>query len=199
MKVFSLIGEELARIHQIKLPRAGFIGPEMKIGNQFGSFGLFLKEYIAGVLTSLAEDRLASKVRDRLLKLVEEKWHLVLAAEPASHLVHCDFNPKNIMVSEDDESVVTGILDWEFCLSGNGYIDLGNFFRFPCDYPDGSQEEFVNGYETGGGKVNQHWKDISLLMDLGNMCSFLERREDYQKTFRTARAVIHGTLDYFGY
>src|SRR5437879_11569923 len=26
------------------------------------------------------------------------------------------------------------IVDWEFCVSGNGLIDIGNFFRFSYDY-----------------------------------------------------------------
>jgi hypothetical protein len=103
------------------------------------------------------------------------------------------------MVSTSSKPVVTGILDWEFSLSGNGYIDIGNFFRFPYDYPEGVQENFIEGYKAVKDDLREDWREISLLMDLGNMASFLERKEDYQKTFRTARTVIDNTLNYFGY
>jgi len=43
------------------------------------------------------------------------------------------------------------------------------------------------------------WFDVAKLMDLASMCSFLERPEDYQESFRTARVVIESTLEYFGY
>lgn len=198
-KMFFLLGQELARIHCVELPRPGFIGPEMKIGNEYENFGSFLKGYIIAVFKSVSSDRLESSIRDRLLKLVEDKWPVVLTTEPASHLVHCDFNPKNIMVSTSDTPVVTGVLDWEFSLSGNGHIDIGNFFRFPYDYPESAQETFIEGYKSIQGGLSENWKEVSMLMDLGNMASFMERKEDYQKTFQTARAVINSTLNYFGY
>lgn len=204
--LFREIGAELAKIHAIELPRAGFvelpqsgyIGQHISIGRQYESFGLFLKEFILNTLREVADTRLSADLRDRLKLLVEDQWPLVLTTEPLRQLVHCDFNPKNVLVSEDGRTV-TGVLDWEFCLSGNGLIDLGNFFRFAYDYPPWAQAAFQRGYESVRGSLPARWRDISLLMDLGNMCSFLERREDFPSTFRTARAVIVSTLAHFGY
>jgi Ser/Thr protein kinase RdoA (MazF antagonist) len=197
---FHLVGQELAKIHLIELPRTGFIGPEMQIGNEYEKFSLFLKEYIVTVFSSVNEARLEPSIRDRLLRLVEDNWKTVLMTEPASNLVHCDFNPKNILImQEEGRPVVSGVLDWEFCISGNGYIDIGNFFRFPYDYPELAQQKFIEGYKSIKPSLIKEWKEVSLLMDLGNMASFLSVKEDYQKTFRTAREIVSRTLKYFEY
>lgn len=195
LNLFHHIGTVLAKIHNIGFSQTGFIGPDMKIGNQYQNFSLFLEQFIAKTLREVSAERLDPEVRDRLLTLIADKWHLVLATEPASHLVHCDFNPKNIMVNDNR---VAAVLDWEFCLSGNGYIDMGNFFRFAYDYPEGAQEAFITGYKSLR-RINENWLVVAKLLDLGNMCSFLERPEYYQKTFRTARAVMNSTLEYFAY
>ena len=199
LNILFQLGQELAKIHLIELPRTGFIGPKMKIGSEYENFSLFLRDYIVAVFGSVQKERLEPSVRDRLLKLIEDKWEIVLTTEPASHLVHCDFNPKNILISQNKNSIVSGILDWEFSISGNGYIDIGNFFRFPSDYPELAQERFIEGYKTIKSNLHENWRDVSLLMDLGNMASFMERKEDYQKTFRTAREIIGRTLKHFGY
>jgi hypothetical protein len=91
------------------------------------------------------------------------------------------------------------VIDWEFCLSGNGLGDLGNFFRFEYDYPSMARETFAAGYRSVNPDLPMNWSDAAKLIDLGNMCSFLERPEDYQQSFRTARAVIESTLEHFGY
>ena len=95
--------------------------------------------------------------------------------------------------------MVLAVLDWEFCVSGNGLIDLGNFFRFSYDYAPDAHEHFEKGYRSVNSQLPMTWTDAARLLDLGNMCSFLERKEDYQESFRTARAVINSTLHHFGY
>jgi len=123
----------------------------------------------------------------------------VVQSELVPQLVHCDFNPKNILISKGPDPKVLGIIDWEFSDSGNGLIDIGNFFRFSYDYPVEARERFIRGYKAVNPNLHPDWETGSRLIDLGNMCGFLERKEDYQKSFRTARAVIRATLECFGY
>jgi Ser/Thr protein kinase RdoA (MazF antagonist) len=103
------------------------------------------------------------------------------------------------LVSAEPAASLLAVIDWEFCLSANGLADLGNFFRFEYDYPITAREMFAAGYRAVDPALPANWFDVAMLIDLGNMCSFLERPEDYQETFRTARAVIESTLDRFGY
>lgn len=197
--LYEEIGRQLGHIHNIRFDCCGFIGPSMKIGREYDDFSRFLRQFIERTISQLSDERLDAETRRRFGCLVNDKWDIVLATEPRKQLVHCDFNPKNILVSKQSVSAVVGIVDWEFTLSGNGLIDFGNFFRFSYDYGPNARESFVRGYRSVNQELPGEWEAASKLLDLGNVCSFLERKEDYQKTFRTARAVLTATLEYFGY
>jgi aminoglycoside phosphotransferase (APT) family kinase protein len=201
MDVYRKLGEQLGLIHAIEFPDAGFIGPRLRIGKEYENFALFLKEFIETTLDWLEErpDRLDLDTNRRFRRLIRDKWDITSAAEPSRQLVHCDFNPKNILVSRPPGCEVLAIIDWEFCVSGNGLIDIGNFFRFAYDYEGSAVEYFIAGYRTLHPTLPANWRDISLLLDLGNMCGFLERREDYPRSFHTARTVVNSTLAHFGY
>lgn len=196
---YRMIGELAARVHSITFPEMGFFEPGLKIHKPFDTFSELIRWFVQKTLKELLESnspRLDRAVNLRLQKLVDEQWHLVQATEPAFQLTHCDFNPKNILVEE--HGVPTGLIDWEFAQSGNGLIDLGNFFRFSYDYDEWAAREFELGYRNVL-PLPHNWLDVAKLLDLGNMASFLERKEDYQKSFRTARIVIGETLRHFGY
>ncbi len=201
LEVFEQIGKQLALIHNIRFKECGFIGPKVHIGRQYDNFSEFIRQYIETTLRDLelCADKLDLVTNKRLRRLVDDKWNLVSRTEPLCQLVHTDFNPKNIMVSKDSNPKIAAIIDWEFCLSGNGLIDLGNFFRFSYDYPEGARQSFTKAYRMENPELADEWEDASRLLDLGNMCSFLERQENYQKSFGTARAVIQSTLEYFGF
>ncbi|MCX6123592.1 MAG: aminoglycoside phosphotransferase family protein, partial [Proteobacteria bacterium] len=195
--IFFKIGRHLAEIHKITFERTGFIGPKVNVGHQYENFGWFIKGFVRSTMEQLSDDRLDLSTRERVLKLVDDQWDKIVPQEQLKQLVHCDFNPKNIMVTRSGS--LAAILDWEFCVSGNGLSDIANFFRFSYDYPTGSEDEFVAGYQSSGGLVPAKWCEAAKLLDLGNMCSFLERSEDSQKSFRTARVVVQSTLEQFGY
>lgn len=201
LSIYEAIGKELGEIHKIHFERAGFIGPKMEIGAGFDNFSAFIGQFMEKTLKDLEErpDKLDLETNKRFLRLVKDKWELVVKTELVPQLVHCDFNPKNILVSKDRSPKVLGIIDWEFADSGNGLIDIGNFFRFVYDYPIEARERFILGYKSSNPNLHPEWETGSRLIDLGNMCGFLERKEDYQKSFRTARTVIRSTLEHFGY
>ncbi len=205
LQIFEDLGSQLGRIHAIRFQSTGFIGPQLAIGNEYEDFSVFIREFIERSLVVLEgqTDRLDLSTNQRLRQLVKDQWPMVLATEPVRQLVHTDFNPKNILVSRDFPSKLLGVIDWEFALSGNGLCDLGNFFRFSYDYPEGAKQHFMAAYRSSNpqwpGIQAQNWEAVSKLLDLGNICSFLIREENYPKTFRSARAVIAETLKYFAY
>jgi aminoglycoside phosphotransferase (APT) family kinase protein len=200
-EVFTDVGRALGRIHNIHFDQAGFIGPGLELSPSFDNFSRFIGEFVLKTLKDLENcpEKLSLETNARFRKLVEDKWELVVQTETRPQLAHCDFNPKNILVSKTQPTKVAAVIDWEFSDSGNGLIDLGNFFRFAYDYPPEARDRFLEGYREVNRDLHPLWEDASRLIDLGNMCGFLERKEDYQKTFRTARAVIESTLQYFGY
>jgi Ser/Thr protein kinase RdoA (MazF antagonist) len=199
--LYHKIGAQLAKVHAITFSETGFLGPQLTIGREYDDFSEFVRGFIERTLSMLLTrpDRLDLELNHRLQALVRDTWALVSETEPRRQLVHCDFNPKNLLVTAQSSGALLAIIDWEFCLSGNGLADLGNFFRFEYDYPGVAREMFVAGYRSVNPNLPANWFDVAKLLDIGNMCSFLERPEDYQKSFRTARAVIHSTLEHFGY
>jgi aminoglycoside phosphotransferase (APT) family kinase protein len=201
LKVFHDIGTQLAKVHRITFPETGFIGPQLAIHREFDDFSRFLKTFIEDTLSMLLRrpDRLDPELNQRLARLVRDHWSLVMQTEPRRQLVHCDFNPKNLLVAADPSATLLAIIDWEFCLSGNGLGDLGNFFRFEYDYPTEARDTFIAGYRSVDAALPDNWFDVAKLIDVGSMCSFLSRPEDYQQSFRTARVVIQSTLQFFGY
>lgn len=199
-RIYRDIGVQLAHIHRITFPRTGFVGPKVAIGHEYDDFSVFLRQFIDRTLSTLLTrpDRLSLDLNRRFQRLVRDQWALVSETEPRRQLVHSDFNPKNLMIAAREDAVLA-IIDWEFCLSGNGLGDLGNFLRFEYDYPSGARAAFVEGYTSINGELPAKWFDVAKLIDLGAMCGFLERHEDYQESFRTARVVIESTLEHFGY
>lgn len=201
LDIYEAIGKELGTIHSIHFDRAGFIGPKMEIGTEFENFSAFIGRFMEKTLKDLEgrPDKLDLETNARFRRLIQDQWSLVVQSERVHQLVHCDFNPKNILISKDQNAKVVGIIDWEFADSGNGLIDIGNFFRFFYDYPAEAWERFISGYKSTNSDLHPDWETASRLIDLGNMCGFLERKEDYQKSFRTARTIIKATLEHFGY
>ncbi len=58
---------------------------------------------------------------------------------------------------------------------------------------------FIGAYREVNSELPANWEDVARVMDIGNMCFFLERKEDYQESFRTARLLVEATLEHFGY
>jgi len=94
-------------------------------------------------------------------------------------------------------------LAWEFCATpfrpSVGDL-IGRNFGLSTIIPAWrARRSRLAGYRSVNPDLPVNWSDAAKLIDLGNMCSFLERPEDYQQSFRTARAVIESTLEHFGY
>ena len=198
-QLYYEIGCELAKIHSITFSRQGFMGKEMMVGHEYDDFAVFLKGFIFKTIKMLETkpDRIDQTTLARLVRLMEQHWCIVEECKFINQLVHTDFNPKNLLVSNDSEPHLLAVIDWEFALSGNGVIDLGNFFRFSYDYETKSDELFEQGYRSINQALPSNWREVSRLFDIANMCSFLERPENYQKSFSTARNVLQSTLDHF--
>jgi Ser/Thr protein kinase RdoA (MazF antagonist) len=194
--IFFNVGQELARIHAVKFPGAGLFGASGEITEELPDVCAAARQYLLGPLAGIAGQRLGSELTERVRQIVDEHWHLVNTTCLSPALVHCDFNPKNILVSEGADRRVAAILDWEFSMSAHAIIDLGNFFRFEQeDYPPGSRAAFLQGYSSGGGILPSAWERAARLVDLTSMLAFLSRPQESPKTFRTARKVIERTLD----
>ncbi len=195
-KTFLDLGSELGKIHSISFASNGFFNEQLKIAEPISDIDKFGIDYMNRVIPNIPDERLSKEIKERLHKLIQDKWEFVSQSSISNRLTHFDFNPKNILVSEDGE--LKAILDWEFGMAANCIADLGNFLRFTYDYPDFSKDTFIQGYERVL-NLPEGWEDASRLLDLISMCGFLERKENYPETFKTAKMIVENTLDYFKY
>jgi aminoglycoside phosphotransferase (APT) family kinase protein len=192
-------GEQLAKIHGISFDEAGLFSESGLIEHVFTDFPGESKSFIVNPLLAKAGERMGSHAQE-VLSLIDEHWkevhdsYQLYTDLSGPRLIHCDFNPKNIIVSDDGK--VT-ILDWEYSMSGHPLVDFGNFFRFIEDYPEGANKIFVDAYRAAGGLLPNDWERSARLSDLVSMCSFLNQEEEYTATFTTAKLVIRRSLKWF--
>lgn len=142
----SRLGAELAKIHQIRPPRADLDFLEMPEPDPARHAISLYRRY----LDALREPRPALEWGLR--------WCELNAPLPGELvLVHQDFRTGNYLVAE---GALSGILDWEFCAWGEPMSDLGWFcakcWRFGQTENEaggiGSRAAFYRGYEESSGR-----------------------------------------------
>jgi len=117
-----------------------FAGPELvpAADDVPGDLAGFVSHCLASSTALSAGER-----RD-LLALAESVQPRLDALAGRACLVHCDFNPKNILVRRvRGRWMVTSVLDWEFAMSGHPLIDIGNMRRFRSGYPPAFNDGFA--------------------------------------------------------
>ncbi|RHZ51662.1 uncharacterized protein CDV56_102806 [Aspergillus thermomutatus] len=102
-------------------------------------------------------------------KLVKDK-RIQDAATPA--LLHPDFHKRNIYVSAEGPTIITGVIDWESTSIEPAFIYANETPDFAA-LPEGSEgNTFENGqdeYKVPGHK-EQEWKDVSICYRTYDVC-----------------------------
>jgi aminoglycoside phosphotransferase (APT) family kinase protein len=189
-------GRVLAGIHAIAFPGPGFLGPDLQIVEPFETGGVGWASYVRMFLVERGVARLlGDDVSGRLLPFVERQAPRLDALTDAPRLVHADFKPPNLLVGRGEDGWgVTGVLDWEFALSGPSLLDVGLFLRFEHLFPAAYRAGFVEGYTAAGGELPDDWHDLARLLDLLNMCSLLAQTGDRGTIVGDVRKLILGTI-----
>ncbi len=155
----------LSRIASVQLPTSGQIHGDGRVTPwDFGDAGDFTELMLnnAEVLRWLGTERVA-EIR-RIMKREAPR----LAEIGAEHaLVHGDFNPTNILIHDGH---VSGVLDWEYALSGSPYMDIGNLLR---NLPSQYHADVYRGLLAGGMALPNDWEERALLIDVSSHIEFL--------------------------
>lgn len=156
------MGEELARLHQIRPPRPALDFLTVPPGNPALTRVGTYRDYLADIPE-------AHPVLEWALNWLED--HHPPAADPV--LCHCDFRTGNFMV---DEGRITAVLDWEFASWSDPMEDLGwlcsRSWRFGAREREvggiGDKVDLFAGYEAiSGTQVDaarvQYWEVMALV------------------------------------
>jgi Ser/Thr protein kinase RdoA (MazF antagonist) len=107
------VGSVLADVGRIRFDRPGFLDPGLVPGGQYLATAEMILPYVEERLFSrTAESALGVRARDSYWDLLESSLPILELLTPETHLVHADFNGKNILMEEASESwSVKAIID----------------------------------------------------------------------------------------
>ena len=171
----AALGAMAARIGSFTFPDAGFLGPDLSITEHVVIGPEGLRYYLRQMLVDgQAGTRLGAEHTARLLAQIDRHADVLEPLVNQHALIHADYKDGNILVArEPDGWRVTAVLDWEFAFVGASIFDLGMLLRREATLPTGFAAACVAAYRAHGGFAPLGWRRMTLLMDLINLCDFL--------------------------
>ena len=189
-------GAMLAAIHSFTFSGPGMLGPRLEIAEPMGFPWLTgVRDFFAsGHARRLVGDDLANDV----VQLVNrEAWRLDGIWSQA-HLIHCDYKPWNLLVHRDASGwCISGVLDWEFSISGPPLYDVSIFLRYRDRLPPEYTHGLLSGYRDAGGNLPEDAARLSRLIDLVSLSTFLERASDDQTIVNDVTPVLAAAVSTF--
>lgn len=194
-KMSFSIGHILSVIHSFDMGGSGFFNDKFEFTERFNNFGKAYFDYMIKCLElKHVTERMGSELHKKINDLIEHNMDMLTSLSGAERLIHCDFNGKNIVMSNNK---VRAVLDWEFASAGHPLVDIGNFLRFEEDYTESIINSFVEGYKSELGELPQGWREIAKLLDLAAMFTFISLQPERPIVSKTALTVFEKTAKFF--
>ena len=195
LKLAFNIGQALGNIHKVKFDSSGFFSEQIDIEIKTPNFGKELFDFtLSNFENPIAVNKMGNELNEEVINLIKMYEGRLVALENTNSLVHFDFNPKNILVCNEEVQVV---LDWEYAASGCPLVDIANFFRFEEDYSVEFLSSFISGYESVSDDMPKDWRSTLKLLDLASMSNFITRSEELDASSKTAINVVRRTVKNF--
>lgn len=190
-------GKILAEIHTIHFTQSGFLGPELAVQLPFNGDGW--EGAIRGwVIDGAGRQWIGEERATRLVNLMRDHHHEVEQDPLPPTLLHADYKPQNLLMRQHGDTwSLAAVLDWEFAFAGSPLFDIGIFLREEADRPPTYASEFERGYLANGGTLPPNWRHISKLLDLLNLCQFLESSMGFPILYAEVLRRIDATLALF--
>ncbi|WP_165482711.1 phosphotransferase family protein [Legionella gresilensis] len=179
------LGTMAAQIHAHIFPKPGFFNRQLQIiqapKSSYSEYGKECLENEQVILT--LDSKLISKITFYLNYL-----DLFFPSADEKCLVHGDFDPANILVSEENKQwKISGILDWEFAFSGSRLFDIANMLRYAHYMPPSFQSSFLKGLSLSY-TLPKHWQTSVKLLNLLSLLDCLTRS---RPNYRNQQADIY--------
>ncbi|WP_421383400.1 phosphotransferase family protein [Bacillus salacetis] len=190
------VGRYLAKMHSIQFASPGFFDEHLNIqpfelsGSE--SFKSLIDEMISG---GPVTESLGSELIRSIMEFTNEQAHLIDDIGNKSSLVHSDFNPLNILIQKEGNSVnVTGILDWEFSFSNSPLIDVGNMLRYENIQESSFIKPFISSYLKNGGVLPQKWLQQAKLLDIIALLDLANKKDCGDTRLRDIKELLGKTM-----
>jgi len=169
------IGATLAAIAEHRFEAPGRLAPDLSLARRFASNA----DALVGMVDWSVTDgrtgrRLGLESSERLRRFVGEHIDLLAETEGTYGLVHGDYKPANLLMHDDGGQVnVAGVVDWEFASAGTPLQDVAVCLRHAAGPDDPFAAAFAQGFRAAGGALPGRWFRAARLLDLRNLCGFL--------------------------
>lgn len=185
-------GEVLASIHAFTFARQGFLilTPDLQVGEALGDGLGFVRE----VIGRQAGTRIKPDLARRLARVVDDNESRLEPLWPKGNLLHCDYKSWNLLARDGR---IAAVLDWEFSVAGPPLFDLGIFLRYRHRMPASCASAFLRGYRDGGGSLPDDVEQLTRLIDLINVCTFLDAESIDPAIVGDLEPVILATVEAF--
>jgi len=188
-KVLRQLGGQMAAIHEIRYPQAGFVDKELKLAEELTP----LETWYGYFLNDAVRKRIGEGVADRIERLVSRSGCSLEEMDRRISLVHGDFRPTNLLLFEGK---ISAVLDWEFAMAGHSIADIGQLFRYENQFPASHKDAFVHAYnERSDWKLPDNWEKLGRLRDLINLLQMLGAEEELPHKFLDLSRLIERTLE----
>ncbi|MFK7904444.1 MAG: phosphotransferase family protein [Chitinophagales bacterium] len=189
MQLCSEMGEILAKIHQVYLPKFGAILPD---GLQFETWSACILHKLQLAIEEaktlqLFEERMYQKVQ----QIFDNHTALLDTVKNAS-LVHNDYHLGNVIVNEGH---IAGILDFEWCFAGDPEYD----FREPLTF-EGVTDKLLLNYQkyrplSAEYPPKSHLYRLLLYLQLSVLATMHNWGEESTLSYRKRFEEILGSFD----
>jgi GrpB-like predicted nucleotidyltransferase (UPF0157 family)/aminoglycoside phosphotransferase (APT) family kinase protein len=173
-QIMFKVGRALNVISSVTLPSPGFFNKSLEIEEQ-----ITRDKLIIFCLESLENSRAHSIIPAAQIQQIKTLFNVYknfLPGTSETNLVHADFDPANILVTENNGEIeISGILDWEFAFSGSTLWDVANMLRYANHMPREYQGAFLKGLTSSGYKLPKSWQITIKLLNIVSLLDSLNR------------------------
>lgn len=189
--IAASVAHNLGQIHNIKFKKMGSLDNNLNIKDELEHIAELYDKYI----NDNVKMRLGNDNIDKIKQIISRYEKTLLKLENDSRLIHGDFQGTNIIINND---LVSGIIDWEFCMAGSPLMDIGQFFRYEEYFDD----ELINIFEREYKKVCDYelidnWYEVSKMLDLLSLIQLMSRDEDMPNKYMQIKDMIECSIKKF--
>lgn len=180
IKIAYAAGQILARMHSVTFEKVGWVRlfPDGKSPTWFEVIEDYFERFAQFALeAALIEPALYERIRGSM-----EQFRPSLEAIQTGHLLHSDFHLGNIL---QKDGIITGIIDFEWALSGDPTYDLVVVSEWEASEP-GSVADVYRGYRSLRPFAPHHAKMSTFYKMMMLIDSIMLSKKDYEWSRRLA-------------